>query len=85
MQIKHHAFETLDWSNIERIEHNGAAGCAYWQTMMMGEIRIRMVEYSENYLADHWCDKGHIIFCVDGEMETELKDRRKFILKQGMT
>ena len=52
---------------------------------MMGEIKIRMVEYSVGYVADHWCSKGHIIFCIYGEMETELKDGRKFIFQQGMT
>jgi quercetin dioxygenase-like cupin family protein len=52
---------------------------------MMGDIRIRMVEYSANYLADHWCSKGHIIFCIEGAMETELQDGRKFLLEKGMT
>jgi hypothetical protein len=85
MKIKHHPFETFDWSAIPKEEHTGISGIAYWQTIMLGEIRIRTVEYSEGYLADHWCSKGHIIFCIDGEMETELKDGRKYILKKGMT
>ncbi len=51
----------------------------------MNEIRVRMVEYSPNYLADHWCSKGHIILCLEGEMETELQDGRKFMLTKGMT
>jgi quercetin dioxygenase-like cupin family protein len=52
---------------------------------MLGDIRIRMVEYSDDYMADHWCSKGHIIFCTEGEMETELQDGGKFILQKGMT
>ena len=85
MHITHHPFETTDWSAIAREEHPGVTGTAYWQTVLLAEIRIRMVEYSSGYLADHWCNKGHIIFCIDGEMETELKDGRKFTLKKGMT
>lgn len=85
MQIQHHPFETLDWRVVEKIRHEGTSGYAFWQIMMVGAIRIRMVEYSEGYVADHWCSKGHLVFCIDGEMETELKDGRKFILKKGMT
>jgi uncharacterized cupin superfamily protein len=42
-------------------------------------IRVRMVEYSPGYVADHWCSKGHIILlCLEGEMETTLEDGRVF-------
>lgn len=85
MHLPHHPFQTIDWSAIEKVKHTGISGFAFWQTITLGEIRIRMVEYSADYLADHWCSKGHIIYCVSGEMETELKDGRKFILKEGMT
>ena len=85
MRIPSHPFETIDWSAIPTEQHKGRSGIAIWQTIMVGEIRIRMVEYSPGYVADHWCSKGHTIFCIDGEMETELKDNRKFILKKGMT
>ena len=66
-------------------EHPGITGSAYWQVMMMNDIRVRMVAYSAGYLANHWCSKGHIIYCIQGEMETELEDGRKFILREGMT
>ena len=85
MEIQHHPFETIDWSTIEKVKHTGITGYALWQTIMMGDIRIRLVEYSAGYFADHWCSKGHIIYCINGEMETELKDGRKYTLKQGMT
>ena len=78
-------FQLLNWSSIEKAAHKGITGMAYWQVFMMNNIRIRMVEYSANYAADHWCSKGHIIFCIEGEMETELQDGRKFILTKGMT
>jgi quercetin dioxygenase-like cupin family protein len=77
-------FGTTDWSSIERTEHKGDSGIAYWQTQNFGSIRVRMVEYTAGYLADHWCSKGHILLCLEGELHTELEDGRKFVLKPGM-
>jgi len=59
-------FGTTDWSSIERTEHKGDSGIAYWQTQNFGSIRVRMVEYTAYYLADHWCSKGHILLCLEG-------------------
>ena len=85
MEIKPFPFQTLDWSGIPEEEHKGITGAASWKIFNMGDLRIRMVKYSANYLADHWCNKGHIIYCIDGEMITELEDGREFILSGGMT
>jgi hypothetical protein len=78
-------FGTTDWSKVEPTEHAGERGLAYWRTQQFGPIRVRMVEYAPGYLADHWCSKGHIILCLEGELHTELKDGRKFVLKPGMS
>jgi len=78
-------FGTTDWSTIERTEHKGENGVAYWQTQYFGALRVRMVEYTPGYLADHWCVKGHILFCLEGELHTELDDGRTFILKPEMS
>ena len=78
-------FQQTDWSAIPAEEHKGVTGIATWKTLQFGDLRVRMVEYSENYLADHWCEKGHIIYCIDGEMTTELSDGQKFTLKKGMS
>jgi quercetin dioxygenase-like cupin family protein len=78
-------FQALHWQGIEKTEHKGMTGTATWQVFRMNEIRVRQVEYSAGYLADHWCSKGHIIYCIEGEMETELKDGRKYTLTAGMT
>ena len=83
MQMTDIPFGVTDWSKIERTEHKGETGVAYWQTQHFGPIRIRMVEYTANYLADHWCEKGHILFCVTGELDTELADGRQFTLTPG--
>jgi hypothetical protein len=85
MEIKEIPFGTTDWSTVEATEHKGETGVAYWRIRQFGPIRVRVVDYSPGYLADHWCSKGHIIFCVDGELHTELKDGRNIVLKPGMT
>jgi quercetin dioxygenase-like cupin family protein len=78
-------FATTDWSLVERTEHRGESGLAYWRTLSFGGIRVRMVEYTPGYVADHWCVKGHILFCVEGELQTTLEDGRAFTLKSGMS
>lgn len=85
MEISDIPFGTTDWSTVERSEHQGETGCAYWRTRKFGGIRVRMVEYTPGYLADHWCAKGHILFCLEGELHTELKDGREFVLRPGMS
>ncbi|WP_078118550.1 DHCW motif cupin fold protein [Thiosocius teredinicola] len=85
MDISDISFGTTDWSGIQKTEHRGESGVAYWRTQQFANIRVRMVEYSPGYLADHWCSKGHIIFCLEGELHTELEDGRQFILKPGMS
>ncbi|MDR3426609.1 DHCW motif cupin fold protein [Silvimonas sp.] len=76
---------TTDWTTITRTEHPGETGMAYWRTQHFGSIRVRMVEYSPGYLADHWCVKGHILLCLEGELHTELADGRQFVLAAGMS
>lgn len=78
-------FGTTDWETVPRTEHAGTTGKAYWRTRDFAGIRVRMVEYSAGYLADHWCSKGHILLCLSGELETELEDGRVFVLKPGMS
>jgi hypothetical protein len=85
MKINDLPFGITDWSTIEKTEHLGDAGIAYWQTQKFGDVRVRMVEYSAGYLADHWCSKGHILFCLEGQLDTELDDGRRVTLTSGMS
>ena len=78
-------FGTTDWNAVEPIEHAGESGMARWRTRRFGTVRVRMVEYSAGYSADHWCRKGHILFCLAGDLETELADGRRFRLTPGMS
>ena len=85
MQMDEIPFGTTDWSAVEQTEHKGETGTAYWRTRNFAGIRVRLVEYTPGYLADHWCVKGHILLCLEGELITELKDGRRFLLKPGMS
>ena len=85
MKIDGLPFGTIDWSQVEITTHAGAQGEARWRTRQFGEIRVRMLEYSPGYLADHWCRKGHFLLCLDGELDTELADGRRFTLTPGMS
>lgn len=85
MQITSIPFGTTDWPAISPTEHKGERGIAIWRTQQFGAIRVRMVEYTPGYLADHWCVKGHILLCIEGELHTGLEDGRTFILKPGMS
>lgn len=78
-------FQTIDWSTIETTIHKGDSGSATWRTLQFENLRVRMVEYSAGYLADHWCKKGHIVHCLEGEFESELESGETFLLKTGMT
>jgi hypothetical protein len=78
-------FQTIDWNSIQTTIHNGKTGVAYWKTLQLEGLRVRTVEYSKGYLADHWCKKGHIVHCLEGEFVSELENGEKSLLKQGMT
>ncbi len=85
MQMSGIPFGTTDWSTITPTEHPGETGKALWRTCQFGTIRVRMVDYSPGYLANHWCSKGHILLCLEGELRTELDDGRTFVLRPGMS
>lgn len=78
-------FETCAWDTVEPTIHAGLTGTATWRTRTFGDIRVRMVEYSAGYMADHWCRKGHVLLCLEGELHTELEDGRTSILSPGMS
>lgn len=85
MKIRNIPFVVTEWEDIALTEHPGEAGTAIWRTRQFGDIRVRMVECTPGYVADHWCVKGHILYCLEGELRTELKDGRTFTLRPGMS
>ncbi|MBK6565915.1 MAG: DHCW motif cupin fold protein [Saprospiraceae bacterium] len=76
-------FQTIDWSSIKKVEHRGETGVSWWQTVQFPGLRIRIVEYSQGYVADHWCQRGHIVFCLEGEFVSELSNGEKCTLTKG--
>ena len=78
-------FQVIQWDNIAKEEHHGEHGTSFWQTVQMPGLRLRIVEYSAGYLADHWCKKGHIVYCLEGSFVSELQNGESFSLCKGMT
>ena len=85
MHIRDIPFEVITWDQLASAEHPGATGMARWRTRQLGKLRVRMVEYSPGYTADHWCEKGHILLCLEGTLHTELADGRTVVLTPGMS
>jgi hypothetical protein len=85
MRIENLPFGITDWQALDATTHAGTSGEARWRTRRFDDVRVRMVEYSPGYVADHWCTKGHFLLCIEGEIETELADGRVFRLTPGMS
>ena len=78
-------FQSIDWTKVPKTEHKGETGIAFWQTIQFQGLRIRIVEYSEGYIADHWCQKGHIVHCLEGAFTSQMQEGEDFKLSKGMT
>jgi hypothetical protein len=78
-------FQTINWETIPPIEHSGASGISISRTFQSDIIRLRLVDFSPKYKADHWCGKGHVIYCLDGDFVLHLKDGSKNVVTKGMT
>ena len=76
-------FQNINWDSIPKTEHKGTSGTSFWQTVEFPGLRIRIVEYSKGYVADHWCQKGHIVHCLEGEFVSEMEDGGETVLKKG--
>jgi hypothetical protein len=77
-------FTTVDWDSVPETEHTGETGAAYWKTQQYDGVRVRIVRYTPGYLADHWCKRGHVLFVMDGSLDTEVKGQETVTLSQGM-
>lgn len=85
MQLDGLAFDLVDWESLPLEEHAGAAGTARWRTRATGSLRVRLVEYSPGYEADHWCSKGHVVYCVRGEFASHHQDGTIHMVATGMS
>lgn len=78
-------FQMINWAAIPRTEHRGETGTSHWRTLQLPGLRIRVVEYSPGYLADHWCQKGHLVHCLQGEFVNEEQNGEPNIVSEGMS
>ncbi len=85
MRIENVPFGTADWDRMPVTAHPGESGIAYWRTIEVGNIRVRVVEYTPGYVADHWCSRGHVLFVLDGELVTELENGERHVLRSGQS
>jgi quercetin dioxygenase-like cupin family protein len=83
MDLRSIPFQTIDWTRIAPTTHPGAPGTATWRTLEVGNVRVRIVDYSAGYVADHWCERGHVVHVLEGTLVTELRDGRTFELGPG--
>lgn len=83
MKLASLPFTPVDWHRLPATEHTGESGHAIWRTLNNGDVRMRVVEYLPGYVADHWCDRGHVIYVLEGTLDTELKDGRRFSFAAG--
>ncbi|MFZ2006243.1 MAG: DHCW motif cupin fold protein [Stellaceae bacterium] len=75
----------IDWANEPSETLPGETGTATARTRRVGDLQLRLVDYSAGYLADHWCDKGHVLLVVAGSLVIEHRDGRRFALATGAT
>ncbi len=85
MKLEAIPFQTIDWTSVAPTTHPGETGVATWRTLEVGNVRVRRVDYSAGYLADHWCERGHVIHVLEGQLTTELRDGRRFELQTGQS
>src|SRR5678815_4408529 len=78
-------FQVINWSTLQPIKKKGETGSVISRGLQFDDLRVRVVEYSPGYLADHWCQKGHIVYCLEGEFISEMENGEQFTLRQGMS
>jgi quercetin dioxygenase-like cupin family protein len=78
-------FTITDWSQLPATEDAGESGTATSRTFSVDGLRVRLIRFSPGYIADHWCDRGHIVYVVEGELAIELRDGPTHRLEAGMS
>jgi hypothetical protein len=78
-------FQQIDWNTITENETTGSKSSALSRVVEIDGLRVRILQYEEGYLADHWCQKGHVVHCLEGSVETQMENGEKYLLKKGMT
>lgn len=85
MKIEGVPFQQIDWASVPVKQAPGETGRFSQRFFEQGNLRVRLVEYSPGYKADHWCTRGHVIHVLEGILITELQDGRSFTTHAGST
>jgi hypothetical protein len=83
--MEHLPLEATDWGSVEEERQPGATGHAISKTRSYADVRVRFIEYTPGYLADHWCSKAHVIYCIAGEISIELDNGHRLNVRKGMS
>lgn len=83
MRIPPTPFTVVRLTRFDRTMEPGETGRSFSRAAETPDMRLRLVEYEAGYLADHWCDRGHVLHVIDGELTVELQDGRSFALQKG--
>ena len=60
-------FESIPWETpMKGLRH---------KVMKHGDRQLRLVEYTKN-LEPHWCEKGHVGFVLEGQLEITFENER---------
>ena len=78
-------FTVTDWTLLPPVDEKGITGLASIKTVNLGDIILRQIEYSSNYEADHFCQKGHIVYCISGSIQIQLSDNSIHTIATGNT
>ncbi len=78
-------YQAIDWGVVPRTEHKGETGHVI---LADGRVRRAQDPYRRvfpGYLADHWCQKGHIVHCLEGEFVNEQENGERTVMTKGMS
>ncbi len=73
----------INWEEIQSEKIEGESGFVISKTKEIGAMRIRHQTFSENFKADSWCEKGHILLVLNGVLIIEFKDGSSVDVTKG--
>lgn len=76
---------SINWELSQAEKSLGTSGFVFSKSVDLGTIRMRQLSFSENYEADHWCEKGHIIHVLAGELIIEYQDGSQVTIPTGQS
>mgnify|MGYP001765612062 CR=1 FL=1 len=81
--IENTPFMPVDWERLTAEKHPGELGMSVWRTQNTPGLRTRIVLYTPGFRSDHWCERGHVLLVLEGELTGDLKDGRTFTFRAG--